>query len=255
MDVLLDSTTRGSSVVDAALVRSDENRALFPVLSREICRPLISLCAGFDLLLAGCEGPVSPEQRDQVQSLRGHCDDLIRFTRSYLDYAGEAREAREPDWASFRLGSLIEEADRQFAVIARGRQIAWSCRLEGDDVPVTTDLACFQQVLGRLVTNALAHTPDGGRIDISARIEGESWLVAVADDGRGIPPEVLDRVFEPLVRMPCASRGQGIGRGHGMGLAVCRDLIERLGGEIQLRSEPGRGTSALVRFPRTQPQG
>jgi signal transduction histidine kinase len=253
MDVLLDSTTRGSSVVDAALCRSDENRALFPVLSREICRPLISLCAGLDLLLAGCEGPVPPEQRDQVQALRGHCDDLIRFTRSYLDYAGEAIESREPDWASFRLESLIEEADRQFAGMAHSRNITWSCRLEGQDATVTTDLACLQQVLGRLVTNALGHTPDGGRIDISVRTEGDEWLVTVSDDGRGIPPEVLGRVFEPLVRTPCASRGQGMGRGHGMGLALCRDLIERLGGDISLCSEPGRGTSASVRFPRQKP--
>jgi signal transduction histidine kinase len=253
MDVLLDSTTRGSSVIVEPLCRSGENRALFPVLSREICRPLISLCAGFDLLLAGCEGPVPPEQREQVQALRGHCDDLIRFTRSYLDYAGVPREPREPDWTGFRLGSLIQEADRQFAGMARGRDISWSCRLEGPDATVTTDLACFQQVLVRLVTNALGHTPDGGRIDISARIEDDKWLIVVSDDGRGIPPEVLDRVFEPLVRMPCAARKQGSSRGHGMGLAVCRDLINRLGGEISLRSEPGRGTSASVRFPRQQP--
>jgi signal transduction histidine kinase len=250
----LDAEMREQPFMDADVLQNPgADRGLFSALSREICRPLISLCAGFDLLLAGCEGPVSPEQRDQVQSLRGHCDDLIRLTRSYLDHAAPPREPREPDWAPFRLGALLEESDRQFSGMAVQRGIAWSCRLEGEDGTVSTDLACFQRVLGRLVTNAMSHTPDGGRVDVSARIVGDDWTLTVADDGRGIPPEMFDHVFEPLVRVPSAVHKQGMGPGHGMGLPVCRELIDRLGGTIRLDSQPGRGTSASVRFPTRRP--
>src|SRR5260221_4070850 len=73
MDLLFDSAAGKSAAVDAGVYPNDGNRELFPALSREICQPLISLCAGFDLLLAGAEGPISTDQRDQVHALRGHC--------------------------------------------------------------------------------------------------------------------------------------------------------------------------------------
>jgi signal transduction histidine kinase len=223
---------------------------LFPSLSRELCRPLISIRAGFDLLLAGCEGDLSAAQRDQVLGLKGHCDSLIGLTRSFLDYAGADRATRPPDLATFRLAALIEEADRQFSRRARSQGVVWSCAVVGADARVTTDLACLQQVVGRLVENALAHARQGGTIGVTAMVEDEGWTVEVVDDGPGIPQEALDRVFEPLTRIgshgtnspaPCS--------GHGMGLAVCRELAGRLGGTIGIRSVPGRATSVSVRFP------
>jgi signal transduction histidine kinase len=251
MDALLDSAATRPAAHDHLSPGDPDLRGIFSGLSREMCRPLISLRAGFDLLLAGCEGPISFEQRDHVQALRAQCDDLLRLTRSYLDYAGLTHGPRPIDWAEFRLGALLEEADRQFACTASARGIAWSCRLDGGDGPVVTDLACFQQVVGELVSNALASTPAGGRIEIRGCIEGGAWLLELEDNGRGIPAEVLDRVFEPLVRLGhgCA----GLGDGHGMGLAVCRELVVRLRGEISLRSEIDRGTSVSLRFPREGP--
>jgi two-component system phosphate regulon sensor histidine kinase PhoR len=209
-----------------------------------MCRPLISLHAGFDLLLAGCDGPISDAQRDQFLALRSQCNSLISLTRSFLDYAGSGRADRPLDLATFRLGALIAETDRQFSVAARARGIDWSCRLDGGDAPVVTDLACLQQVVGRLVANAMAHTPDGGRIDVIARADADGWSVEVADDGRGIPSQALERVFEPLIRLAPGASGPG----HGMGLPVCRDLVARLGGRIVLDSAPGRGTTVRVRF-------
>jgi signal transduction histidine kinase len=223
------------------------HHGLFSALSREMCRPLISLHAGFDLLLAGCEGQIAPEQRDQLQTLRAQCHALIGMTRSFLDYAGPARDARTLDLVPFRLGALLAEADRQFSGPARTRGIDWSCRLDGEDGRVFTDLAGFQQVIGEVVANALAHTPDGGRITISGRIDAEEWCVDVEDDGRGIPAQALDRVFEPLIRAGAAPDVPA-GSGHGMGLAVCREMIARLGGAIALHSEPGRGTTVSLRF-------
>lgn len=227
---------------------------LYTGLSHEICRPLISLRVGCDLLLAGCEGPVPAEQRCHVQALRSRCDDLIRLTRAYLlDYAGLVQARRPMDWADYRLGALLDEANRQFAEPARARGIAWECGLDGDDAEVTTDLACFQRVLGRLVENALTHTPVGSTLSVRGRVEpgGARWRVDIVDDGQGIPEEAIGRVLEPLVRLsggrPDAPRGNGAG--CGLGLAVCRELVAQLGGELSLESPAEAGTSATVRFP------
>ncbi len=246
MNVLSDATTTGPADGRPGWTADPRQRGLFSALSREMCRPLISLHAGFDLLLAGCEGQITPTQRDQLLMLRTQCHALIGLTRSFLDYAGPPADARTLDLAPFRLGALLAEADRQFAGPARSRGIDWSCRLDGEDARVVTDLAGFQQVLGEVVANALAHTPEGGRIAVSGRIEGETWRVDVEDDGRGIPSPALDRVFDPLTR--AGSAPDGGGPGHGMGLAVCREMVGRLGGEIGLESEPGRGTTVSLRF-------
>lgn len=221
---------------------------LFSGLSHEICRPLISLQVGCDLLLAGCEGPISGEQQGHLRTLRSQCDDLLRLTRTYLlDYAGLARSRPRMDWAVFRLGALLDEAGRQFADVARARRVDWSCRLEGDDAEVQTDLACFQRVLSRLVENAIDHTPPGAKVAVTARVEGCRWSLEVSDHGRGIPTEAISRVLEPLVRLPhagCSTSGR-----YGLGLPVCRELVGQLGGDLTLDSTPGAGTSATVRFP------
>ncbi len=248
MDGLLD-TSAPPAAGDRLKPRDFEPRELFQKLSHEFCRPLISLRAGFDLLLAGCEGPISQDQRGHVQELRAHCDDLIRLTRTYLDFAGLDRSSRTPEWGSFRLGALLEEVARQFAGRAAVRGIAWECRLEGPDATVRTDLAHFQQILGCLIENALDHTPEGGWAGVTARFDADSWQVEVSDDGSGIPARDIDRVFEPLVRLKTGSHAAAGSRdGLGMGLAVCRELVAHLGGEIHLRSSAEAGTAVKVRF-------
>jgi signal transduction histidine kinase len=224
------------------------DRPVLSLLSREMCRPLISIRAGFDLLLAGCEGELTPAQRQQVQGLRGQCDSLIGLTRSFLDYSAAGRGSGPLRLSTFRLGALLAEADQQFSGQAGARGIGWSCRLAGADAKVATDLALFQQVVGRLVANALEQTAEGGSVDVSGRAEADGWAIDVVDDGRGIPADALDRVFEPLIRLGAGPEPAGPS-GHGMGLAVCRDVVGRLGGAISIRSEPGRGTVVTVRFP------
>ncbi len=250
MNALADATAPAAMACDRGATADPIHRGLFSALSRELCRPLISLHAGFDLLLAGCEGPISSIQRDQLQTLRSQCKAMIGLTRSFLDYAGPARDARTIDLAPYRLGALLAEADRQFSGPAGVRGIDWSCHLDGADAPVVTDLARFQQILSEIVANALAHTGDGGRIEVSGRVESGAWCVEVADDGRGIPPEALDQVFEPLIRVgSVAASPAPAGTGHGMGLAVCRELVAGLGGEIALDSRPGRGTTSVSASP------
>jgi len=253
MDALLE-TPDPAAVADRSSPTNQvgDFRAIYSGLSREFCRPLISLRAGVDLLLAGVEGPLSDGQRAQVLGLRVHCDDLIRLTRTHLDYVGLSGSPRPLVMESFRLDALIDESRRQFSDRAGSRGIYWECRIEGHDGPVETDLACFQQILIRLVENALDHTPEGGKTSIVAWLETSHWSIEVSDSGPGIPDEELAHVFEPLVRLRNGKETScGSVEKFGMGLVVCRELVAHLGGEIRLRSSPDSGTSVTVRFPLT----
>jgi signal transduction histidine kinase len=177
----------------------------------------------------------------------GLCDDLLGLTRSYLDYAGLVHGARPLCYGTFTLGALIREIDRQFAPRAAERRIAWDCVLEGADVTVTTDASRCQHVFGNLVSNALNYTPEGGRARVAARRDGDYWSLIVSDTGPGIPADSLGKVFEPFFRLPRDERS-GI-EGNGLGLAICREMVGQMHGEIQLVSPLGEGTRALVRLP------
>jgi signal transduction histidine kinase len=236
---------------DCCLIGSAQLRSVLSNLSHELCRPLLSLRAGFELLLTDSSATMAVEQRGHVQTMALLCDDLLRLTRSYLDYAGLVQGVRPLCFGEFTVGALVGEIDRQFAPIADSRRIQWVCTADGREATVTTDASRFQQVLGNLAENALKYTPPGGSVHVSVSADQREWVVTVADDGPGIPAEHAERVFEPFYRL--ARDEQSRSCGNGLGLAICRELVGQLSGTIKLHSAPGRGATFTARFPVAPP--
>jgi signal transduction histidine kinase len=112
-----------------------------------------------------------------------------------------------------------------------------------DGVPaIEADPARLGSVLGNLLSNAIRHTPAGGSVTVSAREAGAMVEIAVSDDGAGIPPELLPKVFGRFVRGPGS-------QGSGLGLAIARDLVVAHGGSISVDSQPGLGTTVRFTLP------
>ncbi|MDE2450376.1 MAG: heavy metal sensor histidine kinase [Gammaproteobacteria bacterium] len=106
----------------------------------------------------------------------------------------------------------------------------------------------FQQAIGNLVSNAIAHTPAGGSITIAAQESGKGLAVTVEDTGCGIAPEHLPRVFERFYRVDRTHSGAGAN--VGLGLAVVKSIASRHGGGVEIASESGQGTKVKLTFPR-----
>ncbi len=104
------------------------------------------------------------------------------------------------------------------------------------------------QVLGNLIDNALLHTPESGRILLSAKPDGAGVEIRVCDSGPGIPQAELELVFERLYRND-KSRRRNAG-GSGLGLAIAKSIVEAHGGTIHAESSPGEGTTLVVTLPR-----
>jgi signal transduction histidine kinase len=117
-----------------------------------------------------------------------------------------------------------------------------------EDLPsVLADVDRVVQVLSNLLSNALGHTPDGGRVVVEAEASGDEVAFEVTDTGTGIAPEDLERVFERFYRVDKSrSRGEASG-GSGVGLAISRALVEAMGGRIRVES-PGLGEGATFAF-------
>jgi signal transduction histidine kinase len=229
------------------LIDRGELRSVLSSLSHELCRPLISLKAGFDLLLGEPSSAFTSDQRSHIVTMLTLCDDLLKLTRSYLDYAGIVQGSRPLCLGHYTIGALIHEINRQFGPTAAARQVHWETHVDTPDISVRTDASRCQQILGNLVSNALKYTPVGGRVRVSGKAESDSWSVTVADSGPGIPPDAIEMVFEPFFRL-ARDEHSGV-EGSGVGLAICRELVSQLQGEITLSSVVGEGTSVTVRFP------
>ena len=225
-----------------------ELRSLLTSLSHELCRPLVSLRAGFDLLLGDACASVTVEQRGHLLTMVSLCDDLLRLTRGYLDYAGLVNGSRAASFGSFSLGAIIQEIDRQFRPSALAKGLSWETVAAEPEAQVVTDASLCQQIFGNLVSNAIKYTPAGGHVRVEGQAGADDWCVAVIDDGPGIPAESLKRVFEPFFRLSRDEHSRI--EGNGLGLSICRELIEKLHGEILLDSTPGAGTTVKVQFPR-----
>ena len=113
--------------------------------------------------------------------------------------------------------------------------------------PIRCDENKLRQVLVNLVDNAVKYSPEGGRVELRVRSENGSCLIEVADEGLGIPPDERERIFEKFYRLD-PQQAQGVG-GSGLGLYICRELVERMNGRLHVESEPGKGSRFTVELP------
>ena len=105
----------------------------------------------------------------------------------------------------------------------------------------------LRQVLVNLLDNGIKYSPDGGKVGIRLERDGNGCLIEVSDEGLGIPSSERERIFEKFYRLdPQQTKGVG---GSGLGLYICRELVERMDGQLTVESEPGVGSRFTVSLP------
>jgi signal transduction histidine kinase len=223
--------------------RKDEFLA---TLSHELRNPLAPLRNGLHVLRlksdgAGSAGSLLEIMERQVNHLVRLVDDLLemsRITRGVLELRRERAE----------LSTIVRNAvETSGPLIQEGRH-GLDVSLPGETLWVEGDPVRLAQILSNLLNNAAKYTPDAGAIALSARRDGGVALISVRDNGIGIAPEALSRIFEMFSREGReGARGQG---GLGIGLSLSRRLAEMHGGTIEAKSEGiGRGSEFIVRLP------
>ena len=147
------------------------------------------------------------------------------------------------------LAAVIRNAVSELDVVLERQRIDIRSNIEGDLPTLLGDGDLLHRVMLNVLMNAADSIAGGGRIEIDARVKQgsprqvESIDVEITDTGAGIPADLLQRVFEHgFTTKRC-------GESHGLGLCICREIIELHGGDIQLSSEAGRGTTVRISFP------
>jgi two-component system NtrC family sensor kinase len=177
---------------------------------------------------------------EMVDSEAGRCGDIVR---NLLAFSRES-SAR---FAETELAPVVERCRLLLHHQAEILGVTLEARVPEGLPLVECDAAQVQQLLLALAMNALEATPQGGRVSVAVRPDGDAVALVVADTGSGIPREHQDRIFEPFFTTKEA------GKGVGLGLAVVYGIVNRHHGTITLDSEAGRGTTFTVRLPLRQP--
>jgi signal transduction histidine kinase/CheY-like chemotaxis protein len=228
------------------LLEADERKSRFLAdMSHELRTPLNSIIALSELLLSG-EPPLVGEQVTQVSFIRRVAEDQLRLIGDLLDIAKIEAGRLDLDLADVTIGELFVVLRGQLRPLLPGGDVELRFDAPSEPVTLRTDEDKLMQIVRNLVSNALKFTPRG-EVVVRAHAEGEQVSIEVSDTGIGIAPENLGRIFEEFVQIPGELQREG--RGTGLGLPLTRKLVGLLGGEIDVRSTVGAGTTFTVTLP------
>ncbi len=215
-------------------------------VSHEFKTPLTSILMGSSLLLEGSLGALNPGQKEAVAAISEDGGRLSDFVSELLEISRLEAGKSVFHFGPCSLPEIAEASLRRFRDAAAAADIALQNRLDDSLPPATADPERISWVLGNLLSNALKYARAGGHIVVSARVQQEMLEVSVQDDGEGIPPEYLNRIFDRFVQVP----GQDVEmRGTGLGLSVAKGIIEAHGGRIWAESEWKRGSVFRFTLP------
>jgi NtrC-family two-component system sensor histidine kinase KinB len=214
-------------------------------VSHELKTPLTSVQMAIHLLLEEVVGPLTPKQIELLLAARQDADRIHTMINDLLDLTRIEQGRVQLDLEAVRAAELVEEAVRRFQPQAEAGGVILTPEIEGHGLSVMVDRDRIEHVFDNLIGNAIQHTGRGGTIRVAASASGERARFVVRDTGEGIGEEHLSHVFEKFYRIP-TSRHSG---GAGLGLAIVREIIMAHGGEIDVASVAGKGTTFTFTLP------
>ncbi len=248
----LEQTNRGVVALYAELdetserlrAASESKDRFWANVSHELRTPLNSII-GLTRLLAEPtpEGRLDPERLYQVELIKNSGSVLLTLVNDLLDVAKAESGQLRVDPATVNLRAVFGRLRGLIRPMAEGKPVDVIVSEDGVPERLLTDEVALTSILRNLLSNGVKYT-DTGEVRLSARVAGDTLAISVTDTGIGIPAELHQQVFEEFYQVPGLRRG-----GTGLGLPYARRLAEILGGDLELISDVGAGTTVVLSLP------
>jgi signal transduction histidine kinase len=218
------------------------------VMSHELRTPLNAIGGYAELIELGIHGNVTREQRDALRRIKQSERHLLGLIDGVLNYARVEAGNLHYDIETVSLRSVLALVESLVTPQARARNLTLSVAACDPAMSLRADREKVNQILLNLISNAIKFTAPGGRIDVDCGADREVIRIRVSDTGEGIPPDKLDRIFEPFMQVNSALTRTN--DGVGLGLAISRDLARGMGGDLTVESTVGKGSRFELALPR-----
>jgi PAS domain S-box-containing protein len=235
------------------LQKNQEIQNFYHTVSHELKTPLTSAREFISIVLDGLAGPLNETQEEYLGIARESCHRLHVCINDLMDATRLETGKLTLEMKRGSLAALVQQLVAVLGPVAARKQISLRHEVQADLPDFPFDEGRLMQVLVNLVNNAVKFTPEKGRVTITA---GEApndpryVKVCVHDTGCGIAPAEIERIFERLYQIP--NKDGGSEQGVGLGLYICRELVQSHGGTIWVESEHGRGSTFCFSIPREQ---
>jgi len=228
------------------LSRIDEEKAHFlAVISHELRTPLNTILGFSQILLDGVEGELSDSQKENIKIIKHSGHNLLALINDILDLSELESGRLQIHYQKVDLAPLIKATVKEVSGQIKGKRTSIGADVQGSPIHVYADPKRIYQILINLLNNAVKFTPKG-EIIVKTEREGDFVRVEVRDAGYGISPQDLPFIFLEF-RQAGSLRSRR--KGAGLGLAICKRLVEVQGGVIECESTPGKGSTFGFTIP------
>jgi len=218
---------------------------ILSIVSHELRTPLTSIKGYLELLRDGTAGALNERQQEFVEIIHGNVSRLKRHIDNMLDLVKVNHAALDVKFDQINIKSAVSEISNSLKYFADERHVVL---LEDvDEAWIKGDKNKINQVLENLVENAIKFTKTHTKVTISGYEDGENLHLEIIDQGPGIPKENLEKIFEKFYQVDSSLKRDV--RGSGLGLAVCKKIVESHHGSIWVESKIGKGTTVHLLLP------
>lgn len=217
-------------------------------VSHDIRTPANAISLLAELIRRTASNPaLAADVPDLAQELHSSAVSLVNLLSDVLDIARFDSDKVELQESEFPLNALLQDEQRQLQPLAREKGLSLQVNAPLEPLVVRTDRIKLSRVLGNLIGNAIKFTERGG-VRVDAHRNGDNAIrIEIADTGIGIAPEHQAHIFDEFFQLRNPERDRA--KGSGLGLTICRRLVDAMGGELQVRSTPGQGSTFILTLP------
>ena len=232
---------------DVAWSANSAKSDFLAVMSHELRTPLNAIAGYSEILSMGVAGRLNAQQQEAVTRIRSNQEHLLALIDDVLNFAKIEAGQTRIDLQTVHLCDVIASVENLIRPQLTRKSLTLSSQPCSASLVVKADPVKLRQILANVLGNALKFTPEGGGISLAAQRSGDTAAICITDTGIGISRDMIDHVFEPFFQVQNGTTREYTGAG--LGLAIARDFVRAMGGDITIESELGQGCQVTISLP------